>query len=634
MLCIIAINGTIYAELDTNDLNEKPDYATKWFDILKLSESEQIKVIKNETIELFKKIRSSQKPPLESLETQILTKKWQHEKAEKNKKWLEELFNKGENFRLSFLHLSTLKQEISNLQREKSDETNQSQIINNTISSLNKQKEDTILWKKELKKDLQSRLANIPINIVIVGRIQFDDYQRDFLKQKISDQMTLTAIKIVNGKQIFSYTEVKDSEIVKNLVVKQEKGLAFIVDTYFQETNKTFKTKKGNQFYIYMINRIEVYPFRESTDLKETNIVNENIENVTALSPELYLVKNDNLVEFDTRLYSTFKHHKLAKQENEYIQSQVLIVNEQNEKVDLKIKEFRKTYQIKIDRFNLDIEKIQKDLNLKNKDLEDCKNNIITIENELTQKKMELKKTIKEYEKQKDEYVNYYQKKIAYLNRYEWRFKPTIKKNPADLFESMAENTYRLKKELQSENVKLSVWIEQSNDSNEFKVLKKKNILYYPVIEKFRILYLTFFSSPDLNCMLNIAYRVVWKKKPDIPIEFNNSDIIDLQNKQRWKLSSKQLCSYTNRFKMKPLGEWRIPTLKEIKRLDSLLQKYNITNINWPVGVHAFYITSDSYVKKDNGLIQHECYNFTSKSTKKLYEEDEVYILWVSKYFQ
>jgi len=617
--------------LSANENIEKLQYATDWIPIGNKSENNQKKIIQDKSLELFNAIYNATLKPLEFKQTQTLNKRWQNEKAAFNQKWLEDLFKLGDKYRNSFRLLSGTKQKIERLHRIKKEDTAQLELIIKKIDSINKQEQEIKKWQKEVNKDLKSMLANIPISIVLVGRIAFSNIKEDRknLIEILASEMRYVAVKEVNGSRILSYSEIKDYRMVKDLIVKVNSGKAVPVDTYFQDTDKSFKTKnEGYPIFIYLINRIEVYPFSESNDFTGFDI------NPNKTRSEIFTLSNneESLKKFGSGEITSFASHKFAPQEKEYILSQMKIGKELNENVNPKIKEFRDDSNKKYKLYNYDLKELSEELNTflneKSKLEDKIKQYNINIINE------EKSKVLQEsdYKVMKERYEKYYKLKETYVNRYEWRYKPVIAKTPEALFKTMAENAYKIKNEVQQENVKISVWVETDNSGTTFKTFKKKDISYKPNIESFRILYLTYYTDPDLISMLNIAFKVKWKKKLNMSLEIFEQELVDTFNQLVWRQESPETTSYRRYKSQKPSGEnWRLPSIYELQSLKEQIEKYKInvfSRLNWPNEIEIPYLSSQTFRDKNGQTLFHS-YNFLNKSITKVDSGSEIYILWV-----
>lgn len=335
-----------------------------------------------------------------------------------------ELSSLKESFNTKIVELkNTLKDELNNLQI----------IVNNNNNDLNNFMEQG----KTLKIDTDVLTNSLDHKCITCHR-QMDDESRIIVNQKITDnknKMIELKNKINDIKPIINETTLKINKINDKLKNISDKDYSFDDDLYNMYNNTVSKIsdlKKSNTEIDKTLSLIKenIYPLdlkikislfdddKSDIILKLTNLEDEKIK----LNKELE-IKNDELDVLNEEI------EKLEDENEKYIKKKESIQLEDKINLDIeKSKNIINNYNIQIEKYNKEIDKIEKNKKLKTQiseitdkideiesTINELKNNKIELEKENYAKNIEIQKfknDIKTFEKQKkqDEILDSYMK--------------------------------------------------------------------------------------------------------------------------------------------------------------------------------------------------------------------------------
>lgn len=604
------------------DCDDNLEYATDWIDLKGLNPGDQLARIKSEIDVLVKKINNKQFKLLTSKETQCLNQQWQEEKSSKNKEWFTTLFEKENAYRTNLHELNTIIQRLKDCNENQETLDQEISTLKNRISFLRQRIDQLVQWRKNLKNDLGSRLANIPISILLVARIKRGpvDLPKP-LKNIMTNQMITAAVKNIIGEQVQTYSIVMNDTLIKNAVATIIGGNAQVSDTYFRDTGKVIPPNP--EVYIYQIHRIEVFPFNKEKPKYPSDIKDE--KHIS----DIYTIDSDNLVEIKGRKRYSFDDHKLSILETQFIQNQYLMSQNTNQRIEDEIKRFRKEYDDKYEAYSKDIRKLEIDLNALETKRSTKETEITGIKTELSKLGEKVKTKQAEYKQAMFEYENYYRNKMGYVNKYEQWGSQNLPYT--EQLQNMAHSAYNNTDQLRKEYIKATVWMESVGKNAEVRKTIKREIQYQAETDRFKILYLTFYSDPDLSFLLNIGFEMRWRSESGLKLDTNI--VVDSQNKLKWKQASNTLKS-RNVPGESPGPNWRLPTFEELVLLSKIVKEQLddsgidiFDRLKWPKE-DAPYLSSDSGLNDLNENVN-KCYNFKKNIIEERYNEEGIFILWV-----
>lgn len=327
-----------------------PQFATGWIDVESLSREEQINKVAETVVALHDTLQAhgllSRDQPI-----QKLNEMWQKEKADFNKQWLSELFQKQDSY---LEKLQTYNNSIQSENHKKGDiETLTKEIatFEKRIRDIEARIEENERWQENLKAVLESRLENIPISIVLVGRTQFKGSRAE-VKKIIKDHLSVAAVQEIIGSRVQSYSAIRNDNLIANFIAKTEEGNAEVSEVYFRESTKLLTEHGQNNYYVYQFHRLEVYPFSKEKPISKTPEKNGSPLAETDFEVDVYIVANDSSMTHlpDKNARSSFNELKLTPQEQEFIRSQVEIADSSNKRVEAEIQKFRWEYDDKYNR--------------------------------------------------------------------------------------------------------------------------------------------------------------------------------------------------------------------------------------------------------------------------------------------
>jgi len=241
--------------VSSNSFANLVKYGTDWIDISTQIEDEQKKIIKNKVLELYDQIYNREIDRIDLSKAKEIDKLWQKEKEKLDQEWKDNESKLHKRVTETSKRLNNY--EIAQMKDER-------KTIQSQLDEMKKQMNVLLKQQKDNKKMLKKRLSQIPFNILLLGRIEcFDTDDTKLLTNILKQEMLNSAIREINGTQILTDFEDKNTnkDLKKRIIV--EKGTAVIRDiSKVTMSMKQIETEKTNSIYIYLIHRIEVYPFR------------------------------------------------------------------------------------------------------------------------------------------------------------------------------------------------------------------------------------------------------------------------------------------------------------------------------------------------------------------------------------
>ena len=194
---------------------------------------------------------------------------WMVEKQDVMSKWRKKFLNLGSELRDEVANVSRLSQEKISLERniivtESQVEAEREKLRADSSSLRSYEKEVDYL-----KANFEFQLGDISYPVVVMGKrkLGMDDDVRDVLKL-ISNQMSMEAIRIVNGTKIKSVKTVSNSQLISDLVKSVESGVATVVESYTNDFGRLGEDEITD--FRYLIQTIEVSPFKSKPAKKES----------------------------------------------------------------------------------------------------------------------------------------------------------------------------------------------------------------------------------------------------------------------------------------------------------------------------------------------------------------------------
>jgi hypothetical protein len=241
------------------------------------NQAAQQKQLKDHVIKIYNDLFQNKSTPhnKDGKVINCINQQWLKENATKNYEWFENFKKKEDDL---FLAIQQYNNEIYN----RSGADNEKRRLENELKFLNSQLQmdennRQLLERsidKEIKEGLLKKLATIPTNVVMIGRMSIESGEQDeakatrLLTDKIDSLLKIRAIEKVNGFTV-QMTTLTYQDQLNSILKKTVKGNARTVDTYYK---KIVKDGPLGTKFLYKIIKIEVYPYDTINSAKRAKI--------------------------------------------------------------------------------------------------------------------------------------------------------------------------------------------------------------------------------------------------------------------------------------------------------------------------------------------------------------------------
>lgn len=278
-----------------------------------ISETELLKIVKKA---VDNKIVENYKRPTRFSEIPGIEKTWLNKKRVEDQNWQNTFRNLHREWQKSF---STLSRSKSDFARRKLLESAVTAMKKN-ISSLKRQR------MKE-RKSLINELGKIRHSILIWGKAIFGtgvshELTLSQVKEQINQQSGIISIKDVNGVHIRSLSIVKQNRLVKDQIQSETIGHYRTASIYPEEVSII---DENDDEWVYLFQKIEVYPFAQKTGEFEKNI-NKKIK-----------ITGGSLINLD-QIQSFLVKEKIKNEAlKDWLKEELINMNEENSEIENEI---------------------------------------------------------------------------------------------------------------------------------------------------------------------------------------------------------------------------------------------------------------------------------------------------------
>jgi len=556
-----------------------------------------------------------------------LNLRWQREKDQLNRAALGDFFEKENQFR-------EIRKSYAQAIRRDREFDNQIELLHNNIRGL---EDDRRMWEFALQRneeEYRSRLENISFSTCLIGRCRVPpEGPAEGLRELIVEEMIRAAISEVKGVDIFSAAQ-KDTLLVK-YIARIEEGYALVSDNYFNLVSKVL----GDDYFIYQILRLEVYPFKRSVR-RQTVPTGERDPQLGKDIEIFKIVDNTSSKRFlrtDTgwRLAGSLEPltiHQFISRQQQFIESQHQIVVSTNVRIESELEKFRDDYLRQKGDCEREIERI-------GQKIRDARRSLDSLAGQKKVNEREINQLLDAYETAYRKYTELANNKLSYVNKFAQVPNPG---DPALKFtQNWADSSLRIRNELMRTHLSTKVLVEvgeprgptQGTFTRELRKIETREIAYHPQIVAFKILYFTMIQevgdNPDL--MLNIAFKIRWRKAEAF-LKVSADSIIDRKQNLVWKMPSKEVTSRNYAQEKVPEG-YRLPTASELATLCDLMAEDNESsdqNILDELGWSSDYpVISEELAKNENDEFVCQAFSLSDGKRLTLFPESTAYVLMV-----
>ena len=576
-----------------------------WRDLKGMSSDEQLEAVKATAVTYLRMLSEGTSRTIDAEEATQLNTRWQLEKEREDEEQLDMLSHKRDVFRVAFQDYIASAQSLENLGRRISYDADRVQQLEKRISYAQQEARQFEDLRSQITDSFRSRLANIPMVVVAVGRIRVGraDVPAGLYKAAVTAQMLSVAVSEVIGKQITLVDEVHN-DIIKSSIVSEERGKARVTDSYYMDSQKLIEHSDPGTGppipYHYQIHRINVYPFNKSGPSRPA--VHDGGSQASGQQGQAEVF-------FDYARPELM----LLPAERAFCDAQTQIALRTNRRVNESIRAFRKHYEDKFleyqEGLNGALETIAS-LKVQKAQLLD------RIDSSRKQKQdfeTGLETTRQRYRSAKEEYKEFYQSKTGYIHYFQQRGPYGSPDTEEDHIKEMVEATWP-GREPREGSLRTTVLIEIPGEEGRpaTMTVTGDTISYEPRLDGFRILYLTRVSvEGTANYLLNIAYRINWRSKKRLEVKGDTlvamveSD--DGEKYYAWQLASgfrtdgsPKNASFLRAELLAEdwfAGDWRLPKHGELVLLSRMVREEVFagslySSLRWPV--EGLYLTSET----------------------------------------
>jgi len=635
-------NNSISDEYSYNE----SDFASPWIEFESNIAEEQKKEIKAyiennffETIDNIENIKKEFINEKKYKDIIALNRSWMMENSLKDSDWLEELKTKEATYFDTLykynevtrdlasdrLKLQTFKSTADNLKQQKENEISNLEIIDNIIDFV-------------LVDEIESRLATIPQSIVLVGKISYANSDFDKIKLFLSDYMKDLARVKIKGfnvlKNKLSYSSEHERRILELFEIGFD-GHAQTIDTFYKDL---MKRDVNTNEYIYLIHRIEVFPFKESTGL--AMVEDGNVSILSDIPKNVYGVNQVNLYEMTTNETVTFDSLNITDEDTKaYILSQKKFSDDRNKQYNNKINEVIKTYKEKLSKNYQKKEKIKVKVTNLEKQINEVEVKIKSLDDEIAIYRSNVsvdesnQNLYNRYITAKDSYERFYKTRIGVVNKLVYKVKNSTL-HVTDLFykqdydQGYVDDIFSVRGDLEKNDKEISIYLEyKESGASEFSY-KKKQARFKPAFKYFRILSIGANSEAELTHSLNIAFKVDWDFISPLCFSLQPPRIIDIDKQTQWLFLDSTLNPsspqeyYSNlddQLKFYKDEGWRLPTYEELMLIKGqLASEKRVGNdifekLDWQPSdvdlIDCNILTDKSYNDRGNKYVSYNIFN-------------------------
>jgi len=613
------------------------EYIAEWINISVLStQNEQIERIKEEIKSFFDKLNNKQYPVLNQDNIRWIRREWQRNKNQAEQDYLENLFSKESEFRENFQEFVAAQQELERLQNEQKELEMRGDNDEMRLKIVENQIKNWSEWQKKNEENFKSRLASLPWNIVLIGRVEVKaGLAIDKYSEKLNSPMQRTAMVKVSKSTHESYNSSDETGKIIKYINQEQSGDVQVSDS--RGVIAKDPCSAGN--YYYLMQRLEVYPFsktKPSSNMDDYNL-KKNIDNVKMR----IFILNDDLTMVDCQNDSSYTLEEMwIANSTNFLKPIIDIKKSQNKQISEKIKNFKtkfleknEYYEGKIIYYKSEAENLEQSIALNKNKLYDAKTKIADLEKKLTSLEAE-------YIASKEVYEEAYKNKTALISE-----EKTYSLTTANYLDE-AESIYRKvledhRKSHSEKTIRITRMTGSSPDRFGEYSIESRTVPYYAKISQFKILYIDNQANSELGFgLLNLAFTLSFTTLKEAEIDTVSKSFKQLVQGNSW-LEWKTTPGYHTSITLgdPPEGNssWRLPKIAELASLYAAIKRYDerekadvFSVLNWKKKI---YLSSDSkYDNYGNKLIK--VYDFSSPEgeiKEKSYSE-AAYLIWLREY--
>ncbi len=274
--------------------------------------------------------------------------RWMDEKAELNEQWKKKTLELSARLRDKVAEVSSLRQEYIQLKNQLDVKETQLKALKETL------KNDTLTLerydneKKFLKDNVAGQLEDLAYMVVAVGkrRLAVDEDLKD-VRNLISNTMIIKAIEEVNGSEIQALTVVRENKLIRDYVKSVTSGYALALDSY---TNDFAKLSEKNETIVFLVQAIEVNPFKEKSGIAKTRGSGAGAEST------VHLINRGNLDKIWEK--ENLAGDATKNSIKDFIKRLLNQAEKQNREIEGKISEIQASYQKRLADVNQNISRI------------------------------------------------------------------------------------------------------------------------------------------------------------------------------------------------------------------------------------------------------------------------------------
>jgi formylglycine-generating enzyme required for sulfatase activity len=312
-----------------------------------ISETELSKIVKKA---VNKKIAENDRRPTRFSEIPGIEKSWLNKKRVEDQNWQNKFRDLHREWQRSF---STLSRSKSDFARRK--------LLESAIAATEKSISSLKRQRKKEQKSLINELGKIRHSILIWGKAVFgtgvsQDLTLSQVKDQINQYSGILSIKEVNGVHIRNLSIVKNNRLIKDQIQSETKG-HYRTASLYPEDVSTIVENENEEEWVYLFQKIEVYPFTQRTG-RLNNIINKKIE-----------IKGGSLIILDQ--IKPFLAKEKIKNEalNDWLKEELINMNEENSEIENEIQLTIQNYKKRDNEIIQDIEELEKRFKELNKEL-------------------------------------------------------------------------------------------------------------------------------------------------------------------------------------------------------------------------------------------------------------------------
>ena len=312
-----------------------------------ISETELSKIVKKA---VNKKIAENDRRPTRFSEIPGIEKSWLNKKRVEDQNWQNKFRDLHREWQRSF---STLSRSKSDFARRK--------LLESAIAATEKSISSLKRQRKKEQKSLINELGKIRHSILIWGKAVFgtgvsQDLTLSQVKDQINQYSGILSIKEVNGVHIRNLSIVKNNRLIKDQIQSETKG-HYRTASLYPEDVSTIVENENEEEWVYLFQKIEVYPFTQRTG-RLNNIINKKIE-----------IKGGSLIILDQ--IKPFLAKEKIKNEalNDWLKEELINMNEENSEIENEIQLTIQNYKKRDNEIIKDIEELKKRFKELNREL-------------------------------------------------------------------------------------------------------------------------------------------------------------------------------------------------------------------------------------------------------------------------